>query len=155
MWPSFETITPEPSEFCTSASSFGLRNCRGLRLKKSNGSNAYCRRIAILREVFTLTTEGMTLLTSARRSRSKEASVGKGSSLFFDNQPSETLILHSFQVWIYFQDLHRSRPRPTHQRSISSKIAELERRQAALRCAEKIARTTQFPINFRDFETVG
>src|SRR6266852_8420602 len=86
IWPSLVTITPEPNEFWTSASSFGLRNCCGLRLKNSNGSSAYWRRIAILREVFTLTTEGITLLTNARRSRFKEASVRMdfGSTLALD-----------------------------------------------------------------------
>ena len=73
--PSLVTITPEPSEFCTIASSFGLRNWRGLRKKNSNGSRPYCRRTAIFFDVFTLTTEGMTFETSVRRSRLNCSSV--------------------------------------------------------------------------------
>jgi hypothetical protein len=67
MWPSFVTMTPDPSEFCTSASSRGLRNRRWFGKKNSKGSTPYSRRIALV-EVFTATTDGTTLFTSARRS---------------------------------------------------------------------------------------
>src|SRR6266542_3888192 len=59
IWPSFVTITPEPSEFCTRVSSRGLRNCRRLRKKNSNGSSSYSRRIPTFFDVLTATTEGI------------------------------------------------------------------------------------------------
>src|SRR5438132_13177509 len=71
---SLVTITPDPSEFCTSSSSRGLRNRRWFGKKNSTGSTPYSRRIATLVDVFTATTDGTTLLTSARRSPFKDSS---------------------------------------------------------------------------------
>src|SRR4029079_13959324 len=74
MWPSLVTMTPDPSEFCTSASSRGLRNRRWFGKKNSNGSIPYSRRIATLVDVFTATTDGTTLFTRARRARHNDSS---------------------------------------------------------------------------------
>src|SRR5436189_3243970 len=69
MWPSEVTTTPDPREFWTIASSFGFRFWRGFRLKNSDGSSWYWRRTGAFFDVLMLTTDGITELTSVRRSR--------------------------------------------------------------------------------------
>src|ERR1700719_4746572 len=61
--------------------------------------------------------------------------VGKGLSLFFDNQATETLILWRFEPRVRREDRHRRGARPLHQPPIALEIADFERRQAALGCA--------------------
>src|SRR5215467_4283908 len=86
MWPSFVTITPEPSEFWIIVWPGGWRNRRWLPNKNSNGSTPYWRWTPTLFDVLMATTEGSTLLTSARLSRFNASSDGTcaGSTLGFD-----------------------------------------------------------------------
>jgi hypothetical protein len=64
------------------------------------------------------------------------------------------LILRLLQARVQFEDRYGSRAGAPHQFCVAFQIANFQRGQAALRCAQHITRATQFPIRFSDFEAV-
>src|SRR6516225_2273575 len=66
----------------------------------------------------------------------------------------ETLILRSLQPRVDFEDRYRSCASTPHQACVAFQIANLQCWQTALGRSEDIARTSQFPVRFSDFEAV-
>src|SRR5215211_7249915 len=64
------------------------------------------------------------------------------------------LIFRLLQARVHFEDRHGSRTGAPHQFYVAFQIANLERGQAALCCAEEIAWAAEFPIRFGHFKPI-